>query len=250
MARKMTAGTWAAVTDPSKLLHRLREDRVPRFKKGRRKLRLFACACCRRLWDRLPGEPCRQAVEINERHADGLAGKADLAMAREAVAREIGRVVRGGPEISQELTTRIVNVQLGRMVQAALQDETWHAAAQAASWGVIAAAQLTGGVRSAPAAWTKAWHAERRAQCDLLRDVFGNPFRPPAVQHAWLRWNDGTIPRLARAIYDDRAFNRLGILADALEDAGCTDVAILKHCRQPAEHVRGCWLVDLLLQQG
>jgi hypothetical protein len=96
----------------------------------------------------------------------------------------------------------------------------------------------------------KALRAERRAQCDLLREIFGNPFRPPAVQPAWLSWNEGTLPRLARGIYDDRAFDRLGILADALEDAGCTDAVILGHCREPGEHVRGCWLVDLLLQQG
>ena len=63
----------------------------------------------------------------------------------------------------------------------------------------------------------------------------------------WLAWNGGTIHHLAQAIYDERAFDRLPILADALEDAGCTDAAILDHCRQPGEHVRGCWVVDLLL---
>jgi hypothetical protein len=55
------------------------------------------------------------------------------------------------------------------------------------------------------------------------------------------------VARLARGIYDDRAFDRLPILADALEDAGCHDTAILDHCRQPGPHVRGCWVVDLLL---
>jgi len=76
----------------------------------------------------------------------------------------------------------------------------------------------------------------------------GNPFRPaPHIDPAWLAGNGGTVPKLARAIYDERAFDRLPVLADALEDAGCTDADILTHCRSGGEHVRGCWVVDLLL---
>jgi hypothetical protein len=62
-----------------------------------------------------------------------------------------------------------------------------------------------------------------------------------------LHWNGNTVSKMAQAIYGDRAFEHLPILADALEEAGCTDAAILDHCRQPGEHVRGCWVVDLLL---
>ncbi len=90
---------------------------------------------------------------------------------------------------------------------------------------------------------------EERAQCGLVRDIFGNPFRPVALDPAWLAWNDGTVPKLAQAIYDERAFDRLPLLADALEDAGCTDAEILAHCRGPGPHVRGCWVVDLLLEK-
>jgi hypothetical protein len=70
-----------------------------------------------------------------------------------------------------------------------------------------------------------------------------------AIDPAWLRWNHGTVSALARHIYEDRAFADLPILADALEDAGCTVAAILDHCRRPCEHVRGCWVVDLVLGQ-
>jgi hypothetical protein len=84
-------------------------------------------------------------------------------------------------------------------------------------------------------------------QCDLLRDVLGNPFRLARINQACLTWNDGTIPKLAQGIYDDRAFDRLPILADALEDAGCDNADILAHCRGPGPHVRGCWVVDLIL---
>ena len=82
----------------------------------------------------------------------------------------------------------------------------------------------------------------------ILRCIFGPlPFRPVALDPALLAWNDGTIPKMAQVIYDDRAFDRLPLLADALEDAGCADADMLGHCRTPGEHVRGCWVVDLLL---
>ena len=84
-------------------------------------------------------------------------------------------------------------------------------------------------------------------QCHLLRDIFGNPFCAVAVDRTWLAWNDSTAMRIAQAIYDECAFDRLPILADALEDAGCDNADILNHCRQPGEHVRGCWVIDLLL---
>jgi hypothetical protein len=89
--------------------------------------------------------------------------------------------------------------------------------------------------------------AELDAQTALLCDLFGNLFRPTAIDPTILRWNNGTIPKLAHAIYDERAFDRLPILGDALEEAGCTSEELLAHCRAGGGHVRGCWAVDLLL---
>jgi hypothetical protein len=87
-----------------------------------------------------------------------------------------------------------------------------------------------------------------RREAELVRDVFGNPFRPlPAVAPSWLLWNNGTVEKLARCIYEERAFDRLPILADALEDAGCDSELVLAHCRGPGQHIRGCWVIDLLL---
>ncbi|AWM42102.1 hypothetical protein C1280_02235 [Gemmata obscuriglobus] len=77
-----------------------------------------------------------------------------------------------------------------------------------------------------------------------MRDIFGNPFRPVAADPAWLTSN---ITALVTGIYADRAFDRMPILADALQDAGCDNADILTHCRSEAQHVRGCWVVDLLL---
>ncbi len=81
----------------------------------------------------------------------------------------------------------------------------------------------------------------------MLRDIFGNPFRPVALDSSLLAWNDGTVRKMALVTYDERAFDRLPLLADALEDAGCSEAEILAHCRGPGPHVRGCWVVDLLL---
>jgi len=87
---------------------------------------------------------------------------------------------------------------------------------------------------------------EQGEQVRVLRDIFGNPFRPASVGLSCVHWNDNTVVKLAQGIYDDRAFDHLPILADALEDAGCQDPVILDHCRHPGPHVRGCWVVDLV----
>ncbi len=90
----------------------------------------------------------------------------------------------------------------------------------------------------------------RRSLADLLRCIFPDPSRPaPALDPAWFTWNGGTISKLARATHDARACDCLPLLADALEDAGCTDAALLGHCRSGGEHARGCWAVDLLLDK-
>jgi hypothetical protein len=87
-----------------------------------------------------------------------------------------------------------------------------------------------------------------RGQAGLIRDIFGNPFRPrPTIDPAWLRWNDGTVVRMARGVYEDGRFGDLPILHDALLDAGCDNRDILDHCKGPGPHVRGCWVLDLLL---
>jgi hypothetical protein len=88
----------------------------------------------------------------------------------------------------------------------------------------------------------------------MLRCVFGNPFRPVSLEPAWLGWRDGLVRRLAEAAYGERTLpegtldpGRLAVLADALEDAGCTDADLLGHLRGPGPHVRGCWAIDVLV---
>jgi hypothetical protein len=86
--------------------------------------------------------------------------------------------------------------------------------------------------------------AEESHSASLIRDIFGNPFRPVTLDP---RWQSETVVSLATGIYSDRAFDRMPILADALEDAGCDNPDVLNHCRGDGPHVRGCWVVDLVL---
>jgi hypothetical protein len=91
------------------------------------------------------------------------------------------------------------------------------------------------------------WRQRRVQHVLLLRDIIRNPFHRPKRKTRAVELESRTVQRLAQSIYEDRAFDRLPIVADALEEAGCTDAEILAHCRGPGPHVRGCWVVDLLL---
>jgi hypothetical protein len=93
-------------------------------------------------------------------------------------------------------------------------------------------------------AWSAAINGEEAAQVPLLRDIFGNPFRPVTLDPAW---RTSTVLALATGIYNEKAFDRMPTLADALMDAGCSNEDILNHCRGPGPHSRGCFAVDLIL---
>jgi hypothetical protein len=190
----------------------------PRYKTSARKLRLFACACCRRVWDRFPDD-CRQRIVIGERYADDEIPFRDVERAAAPWGTGAGydSETGGGPEVDASMLP-------------VYSDPTY-----SALW-------------ANEAAWLAKDHgAERRVQSEVLRDIVGNPFRRVRIDHCWIVWNSGTLRELAQAIYTDLAFDRLPILADALEDAGCTNADILAHCRGPGPHVRGCWVIDLLL---
>ncbi len=199
-----------------------------------RKRRLFAVACCRRIWLRLIDEKSRKAVEVAERYADGNASEAELHTAQVNASGGLGHC--GGDDDSW-----------GRDSFPAGMEGTAKAAAWAVTWGCgedqVSDAAATAAAPSwadRPPEWAK--------QANFLRDIFGLlPFRPTSLNPSWLAWNDGSIPKKAQVIYDDRAFDRLPLLADALEEAGCDNQDILDHCRSAGEHVRGCWVVDLLL---
>ena len=108
------------------------------------------------------------------------------------------------------------------------------------------AAQAAASTAVAPGPWGKDGEAATAAQPVFLRELFGpRPLRPTAAEPEWLT---STVVALARGIYDEKAFDRMPYLADALQDAGCEDDSVLSHCRDAKHvHVRGCWVLDLML---
>jgi hypothetical protein len=196
----MTESEWLACTDPRKMLECLHG------KASERKLRLFACACCRVFWSFLTDLRSRQAIEAAERYADG-------AITQQELRRAAGRAS---------------NVLLSQRA---------HTAMMTTNVPFLDAAQAT-------------YLIPVEVSVGLLRDIFGNPFRPVVPDPAW---RTPPVLTLADAAHKDRVLPAgtldatcLCILGDALEEAGCDKAGILTHLRGPAPHVRGCWVVDLL----
>jgi len=210
----MTESEWAVCQEPPKMLEALRASGKASF----RKVRLFSVACCRRVWPWLTDTRSRQAVEVAERFAelDGLNP--------DPVKR-----MRLMPEVRKAWEAAGANWQL-------VVGEPFRWATEFSEWAIPKATQ--------PA-------QERQAQAALLRDIFGPlPFRDVVLDPVWLT---ATVHSLAIASYQERQLPsgtldqlRLGVLADALEDAGAAG-EIVAHLRGPGPHVRGCFAVDLIL---
>jgi hypothetical protein len=229
----MTEQEWLQDAEPMAMMNLMR-DRA-----GERKLRLFACACLRRLQ---LGKRSRRAVEMAERYADGMTEEDERRRAAEAAAEEVEAARLNARASITGWWDDGGDISLEELQAAAALVTLAESAPRAAD---VAFSTLDSLDRHYPALMATA--AKEQEQRRLLRDIFGNPFRPVAVAPAWLAWNDGVTRKLAQWIYEERAFDRLPILADALEEAGCANADLLNHCRQPVEHVRGCWAIDLIL---
>jgi hypothetical protein len=220
---------WLSCIDPKPMLNFLRKQvKVTRTKGGRRKLRLFGCGCCRRAWHALTEKGSCVAVEQAERYAD-----------RKLDGQELLHAWNTAMEAYLSVTHRRRPAALA----------AWRVVEQK-SWLAAGAWRHTSGKQTSRLMKTTPEH-ELIAQASLLRCIFANPFRPlPRLVPSVLSWNDGTVAKLASAIYEERAFESVPILADALEEAGCSDEEILAHLRGPGPHVRGCWVLDLLLNKA
>ena len=192
-----------------------------------RKMRLFGCACCRRLGGLLTDPRSRAAVEVAEQFAEGAVNRAALDGARAAAHAAVN--------------------DLGQ-VEYKWEPDGWAAnAAELVAHGTVKVHFRLAGTRAAEAigqAGVRTHAAEQAIQLGLLREVFGNPFRPIALDPAW---RTATAIALALGMYDVRDFSAMPILADALQDAGCDDEQVLGHCQSDEPHVRGCWVVDQVL---
>jgi hypothetical protein len=218
----MTEEQWQASDEPHPLLNWVGPSL------SMRKARLYAVAACRRVWELLQDPRSREVVEAAEAWADREMSWQEVGVKRKRADAYFNEVyLRQGDEWRQ---------QAGLAWAARLAAARTRAEVDRAAWQVLNVLAPDGRrpVRDRPLA-------------DLLRDIVGNPFRPVRLSMSWLAWTTDAVVRLARAIYEERRWGDLPILADALEEAGCTDKAALKHCRGPGPHSRGCWVCDLLL---
>jgi len=207
----MPEADWLRCVEPQAMLSEI----APRL--SDRQLRLFAVACCRRVWHLLPHAASRHALSVAERYADGLANDWELFE---------GTLNDGPLDTASDQARAAATASAERLADSAASVAAFHAGRAALfsehPWSGLAQVR------------------EKTIQCSLLRDIAGNPFAP--VEFA-PHWRTRDVLAVAQRIYAERDFAALPILVDALTDAGCEDSAILNHCEQP-HHARGCWLLD------
>ena len=245
----MTEAEWLVSDNAQEMLEALRLP-VPDYVVWlERKLQLYYLACCGAIWKLLPHEGSRMAVEAGERYVEGEATDEELDPYYESEGAAFMFDYNGQPELVQRYvqeTKAIPEAELRLMIhppEALLGIETQELlkrAAYFAHFSLIYPLIEPKGLLP----WA---NSVLFLSPSLLRDIIGNPFRVMHVVPSVLSWNDGCVVKLATAIHEKRAFNRMPILGDALEDAGCDNADILAHCQSAEPHVKGCWVVDLLL---
>jgi hypothetical protein len=241
----MTEQEWLACTDPKPMLAFLGGN------VSDRKLRLFACACCRFVSCAfLPTRGVELALTVAEALADRVATPEALAEARSIVpwARwEMATVLNRLAE-ALEIALQAKPITIADAIVAAERVLEWIPNAPAdANMSTHPAGKPFSEIPRVARFWPEpeaSAAAERAVQSDALRCIFGpSPLNPIQFNHSWLT---PTVAYLAQCIYDEREFDCLPILADALAEEGCNHVPVLGHCREHKAHVRGCWVVDLL----
>lgn len=222
----MTGDEWLACEDLSQMLVFLES----RGCWTNRKFRLFAVGCCRSVWSGLRDERSRAAVEAAERFADGRATRSEMRAAFTAASTAVVDCRDFSPFSEDQAIAAFLTAarNINESATKIPEDEDANEVASHV-WSYAIDGELA---------------EARKRQSALLRDIFGNPVRPIAVDPAWLT---STVVALAQHMYDARDFSVMPILADALQDAGCGNDDILNHCRGDGPHVRGCWVVDQVL---
>jgi hypothetical protein len=224
------------------------QDRV-----SERKLRLFGAACCRRFWDQTWHERSRQMIELIERFADGQATAGEIErVAEEAEAangddRDPGFAGTAAWVLSGEDARTAAEISDPGFAGTAV----WVLSGEDARNAAEIIEQVTTGWATELAADSEdseeaAEQQERAAHVALLHDIFDDTFRLPAFDPIRLA-SHNSVQELASLIYEERLFEHMPLLGDALEAAGCADEDVLSHCRSEAEHARGCWVVDAIL---
>jgi hypothetical protein len=226
----MTEEEWLASDNLGAMLEALRG------RAAERKLRLFACACVRECRAWLEARS-RAAVEAAEAYADGAITEKELRRARQAARAAVDAATApfGGSysDPGYEPSVRIACAAETTTEVDPLPPEA------------VAQNNLIGPWDPRRVTWDLGEQLQPAVACQLLREVFGNPFRAVALDPAW---RTPAVLGVARQAHDGRAFDLLPIVADALEDAGCRDPSLLAHLRGPGPHARGCWALDRILR--
>jgi hypothetical protein len=238
----MTEAEWLACEDPKVMFDFLFDERgQSRRKRGRRRLRMFACACVRGIRPLLRHPGSREALYRAECYADGTSTDQELATAATAARRALAKENSSNDAAAWQAAEAARHLTVKRFDDGDRLSVRHAVTSAAVAWALDR-------VRSTPALIHDVEVTVRQAtHAAWLRDIFGNPFR-----HATLDpdWRTTTALQLAQGIYDSRDFTSMPILADALQDAGCENAGILNHCRENHPHVLGCWVVDLVLGKG
>jgi hypothetical protein len=229
----MNEPSWLRCADPDAMLHYLRG------KPKERQFRLFACACCRRIWHLLPDERSRRALETVERFADGLATRKDLDAARTAAEAVTAHYAARERQVEALAAASAVHSAIDANV-ARGAGQVADRAAEALSYYAVRQRGWWPDLRTQKKARLTSKHAERANQADLLRDIFGNPFRPAPVMQEW----PALSVTLAEAVY--RGEDCLFALHDALLESGQGTLA--DHFREKT-HPKGCWALDAILEK-
>ena len=216
----MTEAEWLKATEPTPMLEFVRGNA------SARKLRLFACGVCRQLACYVtPVQDYISGIDAAEVYADESRRKAEVTRRRKLLKARMVSIVdgTGNPQPDEWNALFLATVAISDK-----EYRTFPTCIHDLRYGRI----------------SESLKAALSGFCLPVRDIFGNPFRPVILDPSWLTT---TVLALTTGIYEDRAFDLLPILGDALMDAGCDEPAVLAHCRCDEPHVRGCWLIDLLL---
>lgn len=216
MTRFLTRTAWYDCPEPERMLPVLQQrGRIPD-----RRYRRFICACARLLSPGADETPILcEALVVAERYAAGNAQTTDLHAAQ--------RAILDSPQMKWEGGNALWNVVL-----CAVEKSAVHSAMIAIQFMNYKDLVLD------------------RSIAGLIHEYLGSPFASVKVEEAWLSWKNGLVVGLAQVVHDESAFDRMPILADALEDSGCTDTDILRHLRGATPHVRHCWVLDTLLNSA
>jgi hypothetical protein len=211
----VTEAEWTFAADPTPMLEFIRN------KVSDRKLRLFLCGCTRLLPPSLLSGEVAETLRLVEAHVDG-----DLSLDALNVVRS--RKDRTFLLCKKKMLWQRSQAVCAQTVRARLE------ATEGPHWAEEKEERV------------RLLRRERPVLANLIRCIFGNPLCPVTLDPSW---RTSTVVALATGIYSDLAFDRMPILADALQDAGCENEDILIHCREPGEHFRGCRVVDLILKK-